>query len=167
MSVFTNLAARALAVANTPTKTGVTAAEVAADITKIGGPIIAVISALAGTGTVSIPGSWLGVIDALVAVLTAFASVNKQQAVSAAKAAVKLRAARKATRKSDSGSVVAALPVFVGLVFASLCAWTWLLMVCVGAAGLDWGFWHTMWPFGLLATIVLGGAQARLVKATK
>ena len=84
-----SLLQRAYVTATTPTTSGVTAAAVAVDVAKYGGPIIALVSSLAASGAVSIPGSWLGVVNAVIALLTSLSAVKTQQSVAAAKVAAK------------------------------------------------------------------------------
>ena len=87
--------------ATTPTASGITAAQLAVDVTKYGAPVIALVSALAGSGAISIPGTWLGVVNAVIALLTSLASVKNQQQVATAKAAAKVAvkaAAKKAAK---------------------------------------------------------------------
>lgn len=84
-----SLITRAYTAASTPTSGGITPAEVALDVTKFGGPVIALVSALAASGAISIPGAWLGVVNAVIALLTSLASVKNQQQVATAKTAAK------------------------------------------------------------------------------
>ena len=43
----------------------------------------------------------------------------------------------------------------VVIVVASIAFWSWLLMVLIGAAGVPWGFWHVVAPYGIIAALVL------------
>lgn len=73
----------------TPTKaaSGVTASQIAMDITKFGGPVIAVLVAVMNlVPSASVPAGWQAILSAVVALLTAVQSVVAQKQVVAAKA---------------------------------------------------------------------------------
>lgn len=74
----------------TPTKTGVTAAQVASDVSKYGGVVVAILSVLANVpGLASVfhaTGAVQGVVDAVIAVVTAIFSIKSQQTAAAAAA---------------------------------------------------------------------------------
>lgn len=74
--------------ATTPTKTGVTAAQVAHDVTVYGGIVVSILSVLANVPGLApvfhATGAVQGVVDAVIAVVTAVMSVKAQQAKAAA-----------------------------------------------------------------------------------
>ena len=95
-----SLISRAASAVTTPTKTGFTAAQVAADVVKYGTPALAVLEAvenIPGLG-LGVAGPAQGVIAGVVTVLTAVLSVLSQQKVAAVKAAVAVKAAKKAAK---------------------------------------------------------------------
>lgn len=97
---MSNLLVKVVARAATPTQSGVTATVVAHDLAVYGGPVIALVSSLAAEGAISVPGTWLGVVNAVIALLTSLASIQNQKATAAKVAAVKVASAVKAARKA-------------------------------------------------------------------
>lgn len=47
-------------------------------------------------------------------------------------------------------SVGVALVVFAALYAVSVVLWTWILMLVLGAAGVDWGYTRCLLPWGFL-----------------
>lgn len=67
---------------------GVSAAEIAADITKFAGPAIAILLVILNVvPAASVPGSWQAVLSAVIAALTALQSALSQKKVAAAASA--------------------------------------------------------------------------------
>lgn len=95
---MSSIIARAYTAVTTPTKSGITAAEVAADVAKYGTLAVSVLEVVENVGGVSAPVQ--GAVAAVIAVLTAVLSVLKQTQVAQAKAAAKaaVKVARKAAK---------------------------------------------------------------------
>ena len=93
---MSSLISRAVTAATTPTKTGWSVAAIVKDITVYGGTAVSVLEVIENVGGVSAPVQ--SAIGAAVAILTALLSVLRQQQVATAKAAVAVKAAKKAAK---------------------------------------------------------------------
>lgn len=93
-----SLITRAVTAATTPTKTGWSVAAIAQDITFYGGPALAVLEAVENIPGLGVSGPAQGAIAGIVTVLTAILSLLSQQKVATAKAAVAVKAAKKAAK---------------------------------------------------------------------
>lgn len=59
-------------------------------------------------------------------------------------------------RKASALGVGGAIVLLVVVYGISVLLWAWILMLAVGAAGLDWSYGACIAPWGLLMPLVLG-----------
>lgn len=102
MSVFTNLAARAYAAATTPTRRGVSLADVVADVTKIDALALTCAEIVENELPHGTPGEIQVIVGAVIVVATivqsVLAQISKAEAVAAANVAKAARATKKAAK---------------------------------------------------------------------